>query len=152
MVYRQLARFMPDIKRIGFLAASIAVLLIFTNSICFCAQPRQNPATDAGQSKDANSVSTTVPVPQDAPIVDTNVCRLIQRIFGIQGAFSKAQIKKRVWHIATKIIPAGKTYIFNQALLDFGALVCLARNPVCPNCFINQYCEWLKDKNRPKRS
>jgi len=71
MAFKQLTKFMPDVKRIGFLAATIAVLLIFIDSISFCAQPQQNSTTSADQAKDANSVSTVVPVPQDAPIVDT---------------------------------------------------------------------------------
>jgi len=71
MAYKRLTRFMPDAKRIGFIAATISVLLIFISSICYCAQPQQNPATEAGQAKDANSVGTAMPVAQDAPIVDT---------------------------------------------------------------------------------
>ncbi len=51
--------------------AMFTLILILVESVCFCAQPQQNPATGDGRAQDANSVSTTVPVPQDAPIVDT---------------------------------------------------------------------------------
>ncbi|MBN2594445.1 MAG: hypothetical protein JXA81_13135, partial [Sedimentisphaerales bacterium] len=70
MAYRRLAGFIPEIKRIGVFTATFAVLLIFNDSICYCAQQRQNPATSAGQAQDANSISATVPVPPEAPIVD----------------------------------------------------------------------------------
>lgn len=77
---------------------------------------------------------------KDAPIVDTNVRRLTQRVFGIQGNYSRIKTRKRIWQLARTMIPAGKAYIFNQAILDFGALVCMARNPVCFTCFIKDYC------------
>jgi len=71
MSYRRLAKFMTNKKRIGVSAATFAVILILVESVCFCAQPQQNPATAAVQAQDANSVSATTPVPQDAPIADT---------------------------------------------------------------------------------
>jgi A/G-specific adenine glycosylase len=79
---------------------------------------------------------------RDAPIVDTNVRRLIQRVFGIHDNPEKATIvEKEVWRLAETLIPRGKAFIFNQALIDFGALVCTARNPVCPNCLFRDLCE-----------
>ncbi len=71
MSYGRVAKFMPNKKRIGVSAATFAVILIFVESVCFCAQPQQNSATGAGQAQDANSVSATTPVPQGAPITDT---------------------------------------------------------------------------------
>jgi potassium efflux system protein len=62
---------MSNKKRIGVSAATFAVILILVESVCYCAQPQQNPATVAGQAQDANSVSAAAPVPQGAPIVDT---------------------------------------------------------------------------------
>jgi A/G-specific adenine glycosylase len=79
---------------------------------------------------------------RDAPIVDTNVRRLIQRVFGIHDSPEKATIvENEVWRLAETLIPRGKAFIFNQALIDFGALVCTARNPVCPNCLFGDLCE-----------
>jgi len=71
MAYKQLARILQNRNRIGDFAAKITLLLIFINSICYCAQSQQNPSTDTGQVKDANSVNTAVPVSQEAPITDT---------------------------------------------------------------------------------
>jgi len=71
MSYGRLAKFIPNKKRIEVSAATFAVILIFVESVCFCAQPQQNPATTAGQAQDTNSVSATTPIPQGAPIVDT---------------------------------------------------------------------------------
>jgi potassium efflux system protein len=71
MSYGGLAGFMINKKRIGICAVMFVMLLILVESVCFCAQPQQNPVTAAVPAQDANSVSTPVPVPQDAPIVDT---------------------------------------------------------------------------------
>jgi len=79
---------------------------------------------------------------QDAPIVDTNVRRLITRIFSIRGDPTRVAVKRRIWQLAEEMIPAGKAHVFNQALIDFGALVCTARDPACSSCFINEMCAW----------
>ena len=78
---------------------------------------------------------------RDAPIVDTNVRRLIQRIFGVHGNPNRATVEREIWHLAETLIPRGKAFIFNQALIDFGALVCTARDPACPVCFFKDLCE-----------
>lgn len=80
---------------------------------------------------------------KDAPIVDTNIRRVIQRIFNIQGNSLRAPAKKHIWQIAEAMIPQGQAYTFNQAIMDFGALVCVARKPHCQSCFMNGHCRFL---------
>ena len=77
----------------------------------------------------------------DAPIVDTNVHRLIRRAFGIRGNSQHVAVNKDIWQLAETLIPRGKAFVFNQALIDFGALVCTARNPACPTCFFQDLCD-----------
>jgi A/G-specific adenine glycosylase len=90
---------------------------------------------------------------QDAPIVDTNVRRLIQRVFGVQGDPNYATAKRRIWHLAEALIPQGKAFIINQALIDFGALICTARDPKCPTCFVNDLCvKRLTERARDKQT
>ena len=83
---------------------------------------------------------------KDAPIVDTNVRRVFQRIFGIQGNLMREPANGQIWRLAETSIPCGKAYVFNQALMDFGALVCTARSPVCTSCFMKEMCWWKKKK------
>jgi A/G-specific adenine glycosylase len=80
---------------------------------------------------------------KDAAIVDTNIRRVIQRIFNIQGNSLRAPAKKHIWQIAEAMIPQGQAYTFNQAIMDFGALVCVARKPHCQSCFMNGHCRFL---------
>jgi A/G-specific adenine glycosylase len=79
---------------------------------------------------------------KDAPILDTNVRRVLQRFFAVPGDPHRAPAKKQLWHLAEQIIPPGKGYIFNQAILDFGALICTARKPACPTCPFDSDCPY----------
>ncbi len=85
---------------------------------------------------------------QDAPIVDTNVRRLIQRIFGVHGNPKGTTVTRRIWHLAEILIPHGKAFLFNQALIDFGALICTAREPVCGACFASELCRTRQTERR----
>jgi A/G-specific adenine glycosylase len=77
---------------------------------------------------------------QDAPILDTNVLRLLLRLFDPPREGGPAALLRRLWALAAAIIPAGKGYDFNQALMDFGAQVCTARRPLCLFCPLRPLC------------
>jgi len=77
---------------------------------------------------------------QDAPILDTNVTRLLSRYFGVRGSMKTGRAKRRLWQLAETVIPRGKGYLINQAMMDFGALICTARAPQCPTCVLRRSC------------
>ena len=77
---------------------------------------------------------------QDAPILDTNVARLLSRYFGIRGALRGGNVQRRLWRLAAAVIPKGKGYGINEAMMDFGATVCTARSPRCPSCVLRRTC------------
>lgn len=77
---------------------------------------------------------------QDAPILDTNVTRLLCRYFGISDDVAKSSSRRQLWQLARQVIPPGKAYQINQAMMDFGALVCTARRPQCPTCVLRRQC------------
>ena len=81
---------------------------------------------------------------KDAPILDTNVQRVLGRFFHITGSPLRNPAKKQLWFLAEKVIPPGKAFLFNQALLDFGAIHCTARNPACKTCNLNRICPFGK--------
>jgi A/G-specific adenine glycosylase len=76
---------------------------------------------------------------EDAPILDTNVMRVLHRVFVGKGD-AKRQ-KTVLWDLSEAMIPKGKGYDFNQALMDFGALVCTARDPYCLLCPMKDFCK-----------
>ena len=75
---------------------------------------------------------------KDAAILDTNVMRVLHRIFIGKGDPKKQ--KPMLWLLSEKLIPKGKGYDFNQALMDFGAMVCTARKPFCLLCPMRDIC------------
>ncbi len=81
---------------------------------------------------------------EDAPILDTNVNRLLGRFFSIDYKDNHAQTRHELWALAEAIIPPGKGAEFNQALMDMGALVCTARKPLCIICPINEGCAMIQ--------
>jgi len=84
---------------------------------------------------------------EDAAILDTNVMRVLHRVFIGEGD-PKAQ-RAKLWGLSERLIPRGKGYDFNQALMDFGAVVCTARKPSCPLCPMKRDCKsYPFDRNR----
>jgi len=79
---------------------------------------------------------------KDAPIVDTNVRRLLQRVFAIPGDPMRSPASRQIWQLAQAVIPTGRAHEFNSALIDFGALVCTARTPQCETCVLANQCLW----------
>ncbi|MFX1564792.1 MAG: A/G-specific adenine glycosylase [Promethearchaeota archaeon] len=85
---------------------------------------------------------------KDAPILDTNAQRVLKRFFAIPGDPFRVPTKHQLWNLAQEVIPSGKGYIFNQGLLDFGALQCPARAPHCPTCLLLQSCPYYKTQSK----
>ena len=80
---------------------------------------------------------------QPLAVLDTNVARIIERFFGIEGERVKSRCKI-LWSAADEIAPQSEVGYWNLALLDFGAKVCTARNPKCSECPLVQKCHWSK--------
>jgi A/G-specific adenine glycosylase len=75
-----------------------------------------------------------------AAIVDTNVARVLFRIFVASGDPKSHAMKQHLWRVSTTLVPVRHVFDFNQALMDFGAMVCVARNPKCLVCPMSKDC------------
>ena len=75
-----------------------------------------------------------------APIVDTNVARVLFRVFVGSGDRTTTAAGKLLWAISEALLPRRAVFDFNQALMDLGALVCVARRPRCPVCPMRPIC------------
>ena len=75
------------------------------------------------------------------PAVDTNVARVIARVF--HGRERQQVDSKDLWTIAGKIVPKDgkRAWKFNQAMMELGATVCVARKPRCPECPVVSNCK-----------
>jgi len=74
---------------------------------------------------------------QDAAILDTNVRRVLRRIW--MGERSRVR-DRALWELAARLLPRGRAYDFNQALMDLGATICTARAPRCGACPLARMC------------
>ena len=74
------------------------------------------------------------------PVVDGNVIRLISRYFGITAPVDISQTQKEINHLAEKLIKGIDPGKYNQAIMDFGALMCSPKAPKCMNCPFNNEC------------
>jgi A/G-specific adenine glycosylase len=77
-------------------------------------------------------------------VVDGNVLRVISRLYGIDHSIDQASGKAMCNHLASKILDRKNPDIHNQAIMDFGALICLPRNPLCKDCPLSSRCLALK--------
>ena len=80
---------------------------------------------------------------QRAAILDTNVARVLFRVFVGRGDPKAHAMRKHLWALSEALVPHKHVFDFNQALMDFGATVCVARKPKC---------DALSDDETPCRS
>ncbi len=73
-------------------------------------------------------------------VVDGNVYRVLSRIFGIKKPTGTIEGKKYFNKLAKELLDKKKPGIYNQAIMDFGAVVCKPAAPLCTECVFNKYC------------
>lgn len=78
---------------------------------------------------------------QPLAVLDTNVARILERFFGLQGNRVKSRCKL-LWKAADRVAPGQEVSKWNLTLLDFGAAVCTAKNPKCAECPLQQQCNY----------
>lgn len=83
------------------------------------------------------------------PVVDGNVFRVLSRYFDIETDISLASAKKEFTDLAFELMPKNDPATFNQAIMEFGALQCVPKNPDCQNCIFNSSCGALQKKKVP---
>ncbi len=72
--------------------------------------------------------------------VDGNVYRVLSRIYGINKATDSTEGKKYFQNIASETMGNAQPEIYNQAIIEFGALQCIPRNPKCDICPLRSNC------------
>lgn len=77
---------------------------------------------------------------KSAPLLDTNVIRVITRVFTVNTKAKRARTDTSLWQFMGRILPRTAYREFNLAVIDLGALVCLSRKPKCLICPIALIC------------
>jgi A/G-specific adenine glycosylase len=81
------------------------------------------------------------------PVVDGNVFRVLSRYFDVETDIAAASAKKEFAALAFELMPKDNPAIFNQAIMEFGALQCVPKSPNCGICIFNESCAALQ-KNK----
>jgi A/G-specific adenine glycosylase len=79
-------------------------------------------------------------------VVDGNVFRVLSRYFNMDNDISDGKTKKEFQILAQQLLPKAKAALFNQAIMEFGALQCVPKNPDCANCIFSSSCAGLQHK------
>lgn len=77
---------------------------------------------------------------QDETAVDGNVLRIFARVYGIARNILSGRVKKEITQLVAAQLPTGKAGMFNEALMDFGAMVCIPKTPHCEVCPLMTMC------------
>lgn len=74
-------------------------------------------------------------------VVDGNVYRVLARVFGVTSSIDTAAGKKEFASLAQQVLDKQRPGLFNQAIMDFGALQCTPVNPACEVCPFVSFCK-----------
>ncbi len=87
----------------------------------------------------ANAVATFA-LDRSVPIVEANIARVLTRLFDMRLPIDSSTGSEKLWALATSLLPARNAARYNSALMDLGAMVCVARQPKCHLCPVRGMC------------
>jgi A/G-specific adenine glycosylase len=73
-------------------------------------------------------------------VVDGNVQRVLSRYFGISTPIDTTHGKKMYQQLAQALLDNEQPGTYNQAIMDFGAVICKPQNPLCQSCVQKKEC------------
>lgn len=80
-------------------------------------------------------------------VVDGNVFRVLARIFGVSAPIDSTAGKKYFTQLADDLLDKKQPGVYNQAIMDFGAVICKPAAPLCNECPFNSTCHaYLNNK------
>lgn len=77
---------------------------------------------------------------EKAAVVDGNVYRVLARYFNINTPINSSKGIKYFKELAQELIKDANPKDYNQAIMDFGSIVCKPQNPLCESCPLNTGC------------
>ena len=95
---------------------------------------------------------------QSRPILDGNVIRVVSRLFGVRGNPRVRRTNARLWQLSEELVGAAASLppprsrsrftfhvsLFNQSLMELGALICTPQSPRCHLCPVARQCQALR--------
>jgi len=87
---------------------------------------------------------TSIAFDKPFPVVDGNVYRVLSRLFAVETPINTTAGKHRFELLASNLMLNNPPGIFNQAIMEFGALYCKPINPDCEHCIFKNDCKAWK--------
>lgn len=81
----------------------------------------------------------------DISFVDTNIKRLLHRVFEGHEFFGWKVTDKEITQLAAELYPRGSSYDYHQGLMDLGATICQAKRVECGQCPLREICNTYKE-------
>lgn len=78
-----------------------------------------------------------------SPLMDVNMARVLERFFG-ERKLVDIRYDPYLQELAYQVVAHNKSKNINWAILDFAALICKARKPLCKICPVNSMCKFYK--------
>lgn len=79
-------------------------------------------------------------------VLDGNVFRVLSRFFNIENDIALPKTKAKFQELAQEVLDKKNPALFNQAIMEFGAMQCVPKNPNCNTCILNVSCAGLQHK------
>lgn len=87
---------------------------------------------------------------EDVVVVDGNVLRVFARWLGTDADIALPKTRKEIKSAVEALLPKGESWLFNQAIMELGALVCVPRKPACTACPVADSCMARKNQVQDK--
>lgn len=80
------------------------------------------------------------------PAMDGNVYRVLARLYDCEMPFDTTEGKKHFRQYAIDLLDTEHPRLWNQAIMEFGAIYCVPQHPDCDDCPINHFCKAYKHR------
>ena len=80
-------------------------------------------------------------------VTDGNVYRVLARFFGISDPIDSTAGKKKFAELAQTLLDKINPAAYNQAIMDFGAVICKPKLPLCSVCILRPSCSACKENS-----
>ena len=78
------------------------------------------------------------------PALDTNMIRVLERVFSYESKRSRAREDRDFWSFAERMVPVNNPKEYNWGILDLASQVCKSNKPVCEDCPISDNCDYYR--------
>lgn len=93
-----------------------------------------------GVGKYTAAAVASIAFKEPVAVVDGNVYRVLSRVFGVEEDIANTRGVKAFATLAQSLVPKKAPDLYNQAIMEFGALHCTPVNPRCTDCIFQDYC------------